>query len=80
MVATKDTLITQALSLNEADRLEMIERLADSLAESADADVAAAWDAEIDRRLEDIAAGRATFTSWEEARRRIVGQADAANA
>ena len=74
MTATKEAVLAQALTLSESDRQEIIDRLSQTLA---DADpVAAAWDAEIDRRLDDAAAGRTTFLPWAEARRRIVGDAD----
>ena len=76
MVSTKDTVITQALTLSEADRLDVIERLSESL--SSAADVAAAWDAEIDRRLDNVANGQAKFQSWKDARRLIAGEQDAA--
>ncbi len=76
MVSTKDTVITQALTLSESDRLDIIERLSESL--SGAADVSAAWDAEIDRRLDNVANGHARFQPWEEARRLISGELDAA--
>jgi putative addiction module component (TIGR02574 family) len=75
MLSTKETVITRALTLSEADRLDIIERLAESL--SSVADVSAAWDAEIDRRLDNVANGRAKFQPWEEARRLIAGKQDA---
>jgi putative addiction module component (TIGR02574 family) len=75
MSSTKDTVITQALTLSEADRLDVIERLSESLSSAADA--IAAWDTEIDRRLDNVASGRAKFQSWEEARRLIAGEQDA---
>ena len=77
MLALKETVIAQALQLSEEDGLDIIERLAESLSEAAN--VAAAWDREIDRRLDDAAAGLSKFSSWEEARRLIAGEADASN-
>ncbi len=74
MSPTKEAVIAQAMALSDADRLEVVERLSDSLATD---DVSAAWEAEVDRRLDDVAAGRATFLPWEQARRRIVGDGDA---
>ncbi len=50
MVATKEAVIEQALALSDADRREVIGRLAVSLAEPTD--VTASWDTEIDRRLD----------------------------
>lgn len=74
MVATKDAVIEQALTLDDADRLEVIDRLSASL--GGGSDVSAAWDAEIDRRLDAVAAGQATFIPWEQARKQIVGDAN----
>jgi putative addiction module component (TIGR02574 family) len=71
MNATKDTIIAEALQLNDADRREVVERLSDSLGEAADVVVAAAWDREIDRRLDAVASGQAIFSSWHDARQRI---------
>lgn len=70
-MATKEAVIEQALALSDADRREVINRLAGSLGEPDG--VSAAWDAEIDRRLDAVDAGRATFVAWEEARRQILG-------
>jgi putative addiction module component (TIGR02574 family) len=75
-MATKDMVINEALSLSEADRLDVIERLSESL--SSASEITSAWDAEIDRRLDDASSGRARFSPWEEARKRIVGEENAA--
>lgn len=79
MLATKDAIVAEALSLNEADRREVLNRLAASLDEPIDAVIEASWDVEIDRRLDNIASGKAIFTSWDVARRRIVGDRDASD-
>jgi len=80
MAATKDDIIAEALSLSEAERREVVERLSDSLGEAVDAGVAAAWDREIDCRLDAVEAGRATFSPWQVARRRMAGEPDAPHA
>jgi putative addiction module component (TIGR02574 family) len=76
MVSTKDAVITQALTLSEADRLDIIERLSESL--SGAAEVSAAWDAEIERRLDKLASGQAQFQPWDVAPRLVSGQQNAA--
>lgn len=48
----------QVLQLPEADRAELIRFLIDSLDESEDADVEAAWDAELSRRAERVEQGK----------------------
>ncbi len=75
-MATKDMVINEALSLSEADRLDVIERLSESLSNTSE--IASAWDSEIDRRLNDATFGRAKFSPWEEARKRIAGEPNAA--
>lgn len=78
MPPLKESILSQALALSETDRLEVVERLAESLPEPTDSDAAEAWDEEISRRLDDAAAGRAKFVPWEEARQRLGGSSDAA--
>jgi len=54
-----DKLRQDALQLPEAERAELAHDLVQSLDEPADADVAAAWDAEILRRLDEVDSGTA---------------------
>ena len=54
-----DKLRQDALQLPEAERAELAHDLVESLDEPADADVAAAWDAEILRRLDAVDSGTA---------------------
>jgi putative addiction module component (TIGR02574 family) len=48
--------------------------LIDSLDETVDDDVEAAWNAEIARRLTVIQGGHIALVPWAEVRRRLVGQ------
>jgi putative addiction module component (TIGR02574 family) len=69
----KKVIMSQALELPEADRLELAEALYESLEGPADGDAAIAWEAEIARRITDLDAGNAKTVSWDMARKRIVG-------
>jgi len=51
---------TELSSLSEADRAELARFLIASLDEGTDADAEAAWDAELERRAEEIKSGRAS--------------------
>jgi putative addiction module component (TIGR02574 family) len=68
----KKVIMSQALELPEADRLELAEALYESLEGPADGDAAIAWEAEIARRITDLDAGNAKTVSWDMARKRIV--------
>src|SRR6266498_3646485 len=56
-MSAKDNVIAEALKLPEGERLEVAERLWESLEGAADADAAEAWSAEIERRIGEIDAG-----------------------
>ena len=70
----KQTLITEALQLSEAERIELAEALYESVEGPADPDAAEAWSEEIARRLSEIDAGRARLVPWDQARRQIRGE------
>jgi putative addiction module component (TIGR02574 family) len=76
---TKRSVITEALKLPEADRLEVVEALYDSLDGPTDPDIDAAWAAEIQRRIASIDAGEGKMIPWEKVRRQMIkgGNADA---
>ena len=63
-------LLREALALPVEERAELATSLIDSLDDAADADVEAAWQEEIARRLEDVRAGRARMVTWDEVRSR----------
>ncbi len=49
----------QLLQLSDEDRVELARILWDSVDEGLDGEAAAAWEAELDRRFEDIESGKA---------------------
>ena len=66
--------------LEEAKRLTPLQRatlavsLLENLEESSVPDAEKAWDAEADRRLEELKSGRAREIPWDEARDLILGE------
>jgi putative addiction module component (TIGR02574 family) len=71
MSTKADTVLGTALTLPPDERAWLAKELIASLDEGEDADVEAAWAAEIERRIADVESGEATTSSWEEARTRI---------
>ena len=76
---TKRSVITEALKLPEADRLEVVEALYESLDGPTDPDIDAAWALEIQRRITSMDAGEGKMIPWEQVRRQMTkgGNADA---
>jgi putative addiction module component (TIGR02574 family) len=70
----KQSIIDEAMKFPEIDRLEIAEALFESIAGPRDIDAQQAWSEEIERRLAEVDAGRATFVPWEQARRAISGE------
>lgn len=64
--AELESLRTAALELREGERAQLASDLVASLDGPADADVAAAWDTEICRRINEISNGSATLLDAEE--------------
>ncbi len=64
-------LLKKALSLPVSERADLAGSLIESLEETHDASVEAAWDEEVQRRMADIDSGKVTPVSLEEARRRL---------
>ena len=65
------TVLADALRLEPDARAEVAAELLASLDGPADPDAEAAWDAEIDRRVEAIDAGAVRLESWSDVKRRI---------
>lgn len=63
-----DTLTTQALALDPADRLALANRLIDSVEGPEDPEWADAWAAELDRRYAEVQNGAVQCRSWEDVR------------
>jgi putative addiction module component (TIGR02574 family) len=76
---TKQSVITEALKLPQADRLELAEALYESLDGPTDPEIDAAWAIEIQRRITSIDAGEGKMIPWEQVRQQMAkgGNADA---
>ena len=64
-------LLKKALPLPVSERADLAGSLIESLEETQDESVAAAWDEEVARRMTDIESGTVKPVSLEEARRRL---------
>jgi len=64
-------LLKKALALPPSERADLAGSLLESLEESLDPAVEAAWDEEVARRMADVDSGRVKPISLEEARRRL---------
>jgi putative addiction module component (TIGR02574 family) len=64
-------LLEMALGLSAEERAELACSLIESLDQSDEESVQAAWDAEIVRRMEDLKSGKIKLVSLAEARRRL---------
>jgi putative addiction module component (TIGR02574 family) len=71
MPKTTTDVLADALRLGPDARAEVAAELLASLDGPADADAAAAWDAEIERRIEAIEAGTMRLEPWDVVKRRI---------
>ena len=70
-MSSKEHVIEAALKLSEEERLEIAERLYESVEGPPDARTDEEWNREIERRLKLADEGKSEFLSWDEARRRI---------
>jgi putative addiction module component (TIGR02574 family) len=71
MTQEASDLLKKALDLPVKERAELAGSLIESLDETDDESVQAAWDVEIVRRMEDLNSGKVKPVSLEEARRRL---------
>jgi len=62
----------EAAELTEQDRATLAGLLIESLEGEPDADVEAAWAAEIERRVAELEAGTVTTVPWEQVRQRLL--------
>jgi putative addiction module component (TIGR02574 family) len=67
----------EAADLSEEDRAALAGLLIESLEGEPDADVAAAWAAEIEKRVADLDAGAVATIPWEQVRRRLIDRLNA---
>ena len=63
--------LRDALGLSPKARADIAGTLLRSLDATEDDDVDAAWAAEIERRLREVASGKAKLVPWEQVRRRL---------
>ncbi len=72
---TDTTTTAELIRLPVSDRLELIEKLWDSIDAEADSLPLADWQSEvIDKRLEALEDGTSVGAPWDEVRRRITGK------
>jgi len=71
MSPTADPLFEAVLALPRQDRATLAAILADSLEEDSSAEVAAAWDAEIRRRVEAAERGEGHWSTEDEVNQRL---------
>ena len=70
MTATAEQLLQQVLTLDERDRASIAGAIIESL-EPAEPGVQEAWDAEIQRRVEELDAGTVKTVPWSEVREQL---------
>lgn len=61
------------MALDFDDRADLVERLADTLEPSTDAEYVTAWEAELRQRIEEHERGESKGIPWEQARKQIFG-------
>ena len=66
-------ILKDVLNMSQEQRAFLAGRLIDSLDDSADMDVEAAWQKEIQQRIASADKGEASFMSWEDAKMRLKG-------
>lgn len=66
-----EKLFEEALKLEPDERARLAKAIIASVEDEAAGGLDSAWLAEIERRAEDIDHGKATFVSWDEARKEI---------
>jgi putative addiction module component (TIGR02574 family) len=74
MTRQAETLLQQALTLDERERAEVAGALLESLEPEAEADVEAAWRQEVAARIADQDSGGLKTTPWEEVRDELLAR------
>ena len=68
------TILENALNMPQEQRAFIAGRLIDSLDDKTDADVEAAWQDEIQKRIAGAEKGEASFMSWDVVKKRLRGE------
>jgi putative addiction module component (TIGR02574 family) len=71
MTKAAEKILADALTLDTRERADVAAKLIASLDGEPDEDVEAAWAAEVERRIDDIEAGRVKLVPWEDVERRV---------
>ena len=71
MAETTETTLKKALGLSEKDRAALAGALIESLHEDMDEGVESAWQAEIERRLQELDAGAVETVAWSQVSERL---------
>lgn len=71
MSLDREQIFNEALSLPDADRAELADRLHASLGDDVDPEIEAAWLAEIERRIDAVDRGEIEMMTLDEFRRRM---------
>jgi putative addiction module component (TIGR02574 family) len=71
MAASRDDIFRSALALEEADRVDLISALIDSLESEIEEGVEEAWRQEIERRARDLESGAVQSIPWDVVRERL---------
>lgn len=67
-------LLEKALGLSEEERAELAGSLLESLEATSEADVEAAWQEEIARRVSELDSGKVRAISWKEAQKQFASR------
>ena len=71
MTKPTEAVLADALRLDAQSRAQLAAELLASLDGPSDPDAESAWQAEIERRVADLKAGKAKLEPWEQVKRRI---------
>jgi putative addiction module component (TIGR02574 family) len=71
MTKSAEHILEEALALNAADRIELIDRLSETLEPSTDSEYTAAWEAEIRERIQQVERGQSAPIPWRDAMNQI---------
>jgi putative addiction module component (TIGR02574 family) len=71
MTKKAESILQEALTLDDAERADIAGRLLESIEPPPDADVRRAWREEVRRRVAQIDAGEARLVPWDEVREEL---------